>query len=206
MSNSKELKKFRIVSQHQIYMHKSVANGAWALKTRIEEREKNKDIEGILYDYWSCLIFISYWQEAIFYFYGDRQGYSKNTKEDFWKMVKKANASLKLGLEKGSERNKLIGDLRKIRNTLAHGKPLAEQESEEFIATSEDATKRIYELRPEAWQENITLDFLTRSYKLTEDIEEKLYRALNLHPDEISTGTFRQMQYLGPAGHQSEPA
>lgn len=206
MSNNNELKKFRMVSQHQIYMHKSVANGAWAIKTRIEEREKNNDIEGILYDYWSCLIFISYWQEAIFYFYGDRKGYSKQTKEDFWKMVKKADASLKLGLERGSERNNLIGDLREFRNTLAHGKPITDQESEEFIATSEEATKRIYELQPEAWQKNVTLDFLTRSYKLTEDLEEKLYGALNLHPDEVSTGTARQMLYLGPAEHQSAPA
>lgn len=202
----KLLSKFRVSSRYEIYMHKSVAMAAWAFHERIVEREKKEDTSGILFDYWACLIFISYWQEAIIHFYGERAGIKPKFRDDFWKLLKKMNTAVGLDLKKGSDRHTIFENLRKIRNTLAHGKPILEVSSEEFIGTSEEVTERFYEIYGEAWQKHVTIEFLNKAYELTSEIENKVYEFLKINPIEISSGRNHSVEYLGPVTEKSTPA
>lgn len=200
MSADKSLKRFRMSRKSEVFMHLAIANGAFYFKQKIEDREKNDDREGLGFDYWACLLLIAYWQEALFYFYGDRLGLKSKLKEDYWKMLKRADNALSLGLAKGTGRRNSIDTLREIRNTIAHGKPLEEySDSGEFIATSDEATAIMSKIEKNDWEKHINLNFLTEVYELTELIEKKIYEALKVHPAEVFSGNVRTMHYLGPA-------
>ncbi|GAA0600119.1 hypothetical protein [Paenochrobactrum glaciei] len=188
--------KFRISYSKTTFIHKAIANCAFGLKEKILKKEQEGAKEGLAHDYWSCLIFIAYWQEALLnYFFSVKPDLAPKL-DKFPLMLNVVAAHIRMDFSKGSDNRKLLYELREIRNGTAHGKPITKRKGVEIEGTFEEAEQKAKELDEDWFDDIMKPDFLNTQYNLTEALEESILEALGIDYSAVATGSVTEIKQL----------
>ncbi len=146
------------------YIHNDIANAAHHLMKTIEARLEKDDRDGIFLDMMAALTMIAFAVEANLNFIGDRvveDWKERQSGEKKWAQVLE-----KLGIEADYTQRPFstMEELRKFRDTLAHGKPRVLDEKETAIGTYDElyATNDLKSRSP--WEAYVTLESVQAGY------------------------------------------
>jgi hypothetical protein len=138
--------KARILTDAKIYIHNDLSQGATHFNAVIKEKLKKGDRNGIGFDGMACALMIAFAFEANLNFMGNHL--FKNGKLTSWdemaKLTKKRDRVFKaIGMDVEDEKRPISSMMRmkKLRYTLAHGKPAEFKTEEEKEGTREELTK-----------------------------------------------------------------
>lgn len=189
--------KFRISYSKNTFIHKAIANCAFCLKEKIREKEKEGAREGLAHDYWTCLIFIAYWQETLLnYFFSVKPDLAPKS-DKFWPMLDAVDPHINMDFSQDSSNRKLLDELREIRNGTAHGKPISERKGLEIQGTFEEAEQRAKELDNDWFDDIMRPDFLDTQYELTDALEKNILKALGIDYFAVATGSVTEIHQIG---------
>ena len=121
--------------QKQIYIHNDIDQAAFYFKERIEARASKRDRDGIGYDMMACLIFLAFAVEAKFNFVGYKLIKDWDERKPALDKVEIVLEHLKIDSDLKEWPYQVIGELKKFRDALAHGKP-EEIDREVYIETT----------------------------------------------------------------------
>jgi|GEM_PF-5369093 len=197
MVGGKELKRFLIARESELYIHRSIGNAAFCMKERIEAREKSDDKSGLAHDYMATLLMIAYWMEAEVNFFTERV--DRTVRDKFWDRFWFLDEKLKLGYKKDEPPLTRIEAVRDFRNELAHGKPNFPKDIIEIVATDDEVHERSSAALKAEWEKQLHWDFLEESYNVTEQLVTLLSDKLKLDPFDGHTNSVMHVKYLGPA-------
>jgi hypothetical protein len=131
--------KVRRQAKSHIYVHNDLSNGAYHFYKKVNERLANNDREGIAFDILAELIFLAFTVEAKINFLGNRFVVGWKEMDPFWKKLKLVLKHLNLKVDFTKRPYSTIQNLKDLRNSLAHGKPLHLELDEEVIVDANEA-------------------------------------------------------------------
>jgi hypothetical protein len=153
-----ETLKARIKTDAKIYIHNDLSQGATHFDQVIKEKLRKGDRDGIGFDGMACALMIAFAFEANLNFMGNKL--FQNGKITAWdemaKFTKKRDKVFKaIGVPVEEDKRPLSSMMRmkKLRDTLAHGKPAEFKTEEEKEGTREELTKG--SVLAADWQEEI---------------------------------------------------
>jgi hypothetical protein len=168
------MEKLRVRRQVEktVLIHNTLANAAFYFKTRIEERLKTGDREGIAFEYMSCLLMLAFTVEAHINFLGYSLIKDWNEWKPFNVKVDDVLAHLKITADRSTRPYSVVSKLKKFRDTIAHGKPEQTSKDEIIEATAEELDQRA-DLRA-GWEEAIAHDAVFQAHEDVDAIWKEL--------------------------------
>lgn len=134
----------------QFYIHNDLANAAYHTKLTIEEKVKTGGA-GITLDCMSCLVMLAFTVEAKINFLGSKLIPDWKERQPFDDKLKAVFECLGVKDDASERPFSSIHELKKFRDSIAHGKPL-EVESEEVVTGTAEEIDNLPDLTSE-WQE-----------------------------------------------------
>ncbi|MDE3239181.1 MAG: hypothetical protein KGN33_09490 [Paracoccaceae bacterium] len=172
--------KVKLQAHHHILIHNDLANVAHRFKTTVDKRLELEDREGISLEIMAALAFIAFTTEARLNFigfkiFGDKWGERENPYEKVRNLCKVLN----LSCDFGKRPFKTMEDVQRLRNGMAHGKPI-ELQVDETIEVDEDDLEELGAIRPPEWEGLVTADFLNLAYEDCDRIWKTFLNAAGL--------------------------
>ncbi|WP_332715784.1 hypothetical protein [Pelagibacterium mangrovi] len=179
-----------LTKEQAVYIHNDLGNTAFYFKKRIVERLEKGDHDGIFLEMTAGLTMTAFAMEASVNFVGDRIfGEAWDEWEPSLKKVKQVLSEL--GVDYGEFEKRpfsSIIELKKLRDTLAHGKPERITSKEIVIGTYDElyARQRI----AGGWEAMVTVENVVDWYDDMNDIWKMMIDAAGIEViDTMSTGS-----------------
>jgi hypothetical protein len=177
----------KIRDNAHIYIHNTLENAAWYLKEKIEARIRANDRDGIGLEIMACLIMIAFSFEAKINFlgfkaFGDQWGEGR----PYLHKVKRVSRKLGVQIDCDARPYLTVRDLKRFRDTVAHGKP-AEIRGEKDVTITREELERRNILKAD-WEKSLNEEFLRRAYDDTEELWKDLFDASGLKIIDTITG------------------
>jgi len=188
MTDDKPQRKMRVLIEREIVdnIHNDLSNTAHYFKKRVLERLANDDRDGIFLEMMATLTMTAFAFEANLNFLGMTKNVPK------WRgknLDDKLTTLLELfGLTPNMEERpySTVGPLKKLRNTLAHGKPRTYADNEIFVGTYDEAYK--LQRKETEWEAMVNPEFMTMAYDDTDQIWHELLAAAQIEVWETISG------------------
>jgi hypothetical protein len=153
-----ETVKARIQTDAKIYIHNDLSQGATHFHEVIQKKLKKGDRDGIGFDGMACALMIAFAFEADLNFMGNKlfQNGTITSWDEMAKFTKKRDKVFKaigMAVEEDKRPPSSMMRMKKLRDTLAHGKPAEFKTEEEKEGTREELTKG--SVLAADWQEEI---------------------------------------------------
>ncbi|NRG18084.1 hypothetical protein HPQ64_10320 [Rhizobiales bacterium] len=176
----------KLTSSRAIYIHNDLKNTAFHFKKRIVERMGNNDREGIFLEMTAALTMTAFALEACVNFVGDRVlGDRWRERASYWQKVKLVFEELGIQADYECRPFSSIGKLKKLRDTLAHGKPEHIEEEEIVIGTYDELCAR--QRLAGGWEEMVTLDNVVECYDDMNEIWRLMLEAAKIEVIDTTT-------------------
>ena len=166
-----EKRRVRHQSEKHIYIHNELSSASWYFKGIIENKVKDGIRDAITFDCMACLTLLAFTFEAYINFLGDRLIAEWKERERFDDKVAKVLGHLELTPNENTRPYSSIKQLKTLRDTLAHGKPVR-KEVDEIVAGDAEELRRI-DLSGD-WEKDCNPDAAIQAY----DDVEKIWREL----------------------------
>ena len=147
--------------------HHDLLNLAFYHKGIIEQKASNNVLEAIALDCMSCLIALAFSVEGLINFVGAEKVPEWKERDSFGNKMKAIAAAIGWPVNEGIEPFITINQLKSIRDSMAHGKPILIKRSE----SSREALKR--DMRA-PWDDYLTVDFTLHAFRQVKSFEEGL--------------------------------
>ncbi len=187
--------KARLQAHHRVYIHNDLANAAHYFKSRIEQREANNDRKGINLEIMAGLTMLAFAIEAKFNFLGDY------LLKDKWKEMAPALQKVEmvcthLGFKSDFTIRPYLSvyELKKFRDTLAHGKPFELPVDEITVGTPEELDK--FDFPKSDWEDFVNSDFLIRAFNDMNEIWNDLLDRSKLEIYHTLTHSESSLQFV----------
>ncbi|WP_234685982.1 hypothetical protein [Bradyrhizobium monzae] len=172
--------KARIQTDAKIYIHNDLSQGATYFHEVIEEKLKKGDREGIGFDGMACALMIAFAFEANLNFMGNKlfQNGKLTSWDEMAKLSKKRDKVFKaIGIAVEEDKRPLSSMMRmkKLRDTLAHGKPAEFKTEEEKEGTREELTKG--SVLAADWQGEIKPEVVAECLSDLDDLWKQMVKA-----------------------------
>lgn len=174
----------RIELKKQIYPHNDLDNAAFHLFQQITKNQA-ENREGIKLEIMAYLVILAFSFEAKINFIGDKVVPNWNERACFDKKIQRICACTKYDLDKSVRPFKTIYELQKLRNSLAHAKPIKIEEDETIDITPNYVLKDL-DLSSN-WESKLTIEFSNQCAKDIDEVWEGLLREANIQPSEAIT-------------------
>lgn len=172
-----ETLKARIQTDAKIYIHNDLSQGATHFDEVIKEKLKKGDHNGIGFDGMACALMIAFAFEANLNFMGNKlfQNGKLTAWDEMAKISKKRDKVFKaIGMPVEEDKRPLSSMMRmkKLRDTLAHGKPAEFKTEEEKEGTREELTKG--SVLAADWQEEIKPEIVAECVADLDDLWKQM--------------------------------
>jgi hypothetical protein len=172
-----ETLKARIQTDAKIYIHNDLSQGATHFDEAIKEKLKRGDRNGIGFDGMACALMIAFAFEANLNFMGNKlfQNGKLTAWDEMAKLSKKRDKVFKaIGMAVEEDKRPLSSMMRmkKLRDTLAHGKPAEFKTEEEKEGTREELTKG--SVLAADWQEEIKPEIVAECLADLDDLWKQM--------------------------------
>jgi hypothetical protein len=172
-----ETLKARIQTDAKIYIHNDLSQGATHFDEVIKEKLKKGDRNGIGFDGMACALMIAFAFEANLNFIGNKlfQNGKLTAWDEMAKFSKKRDKVFKaIGMPVEEDKRPLSSMMRmkKLRDTLAHGKPAEFKTEEEKEGTREELTKG--SVLAADWQEEIKPEIVAECVADLDDLWKQM--------------------------------
>jgi hypothetical protein len=172
-----ETLKARIQTDAKIYIHNDLSQGATHFDEVIKEKLKKGDRNGIGFDGMACALMIAFAFEANLNFMGNKlfQNGKLTAWDEMAKFSKKRDKVFKaIGMAVEEDKRPLSSMMRmkKLRDTLAHGKPAEFKTEEEKEGTREELTKG--SVLAADWQEEIKPEIVAECLADLDDLWKQM--------------------------------
>jgi hypothetical protein len=178
-----ETLKARIQTDAKIYIHNDLSQGATHFDEAIKEKLKRGDRNGIGFDGMACALMIAFAFEANLNFMGNKlfQNGKLTAWDEMAKLSKKRDKVFKaIGMAVEEDKRPLSSMMRmkKLRDTLAHGKPAEFKTEEEKEGTREELTKG--SVLAADWQEEIKPEIVAECLADLDDLWKQMVVASDI--------------------------
>jgi hypothetical protein len=172
-----ETPKARIQTDAKIYIHNDLSQGATHFDEAIKEKLKRGDRNGIGFDGMACALMIAFAFEANLNFMGNKlfQNGKLTAWDEMAKLSKKRDKVFKaIGMAVEDDKRPLSSMMRmkKLRDTLAHGKPAEFKTEEEKEGTREELTRG--SVLAADWQEEIKPEIVAECLADLDDLWKQM--------------------------------
>jgi hypothetical protein len=172
-----ETLKARIQTDAKIYIHNDLSQGATHFDEVIKEKLKKGDRNGISFDGMACALMIAFAFEANLNFMGNKlfQNGKLTAWDEMAKLSKKRDRVFKaIGMPVEEDKRPLSSMVRmkKLRDTLAHGKPAEFKTEEEKEGTREELAKG--SVLAADWQEEIKPEIVAECVADLDDLWKQM--------------------------------
>jgi len=155
-----------------IYVHNDLAGAAYHFKQTIEAKLAADDRKGIAFDYMACLLLLAFTFEAQINFLGLKLINNWKERQPFDDKVDAVLKHLGMAPDWNSRPYKAVGDIKKFRDILAHGKP-SETEFDQVIEVPDDQPEGPIKLTAD-WVKYCDHDSVFNSYDDMDEIWKQL--------------------------------
>ena len=177
--------KYEVRTQAEIFIHNDLSNCAFSFLETAREKYECGNTDGVYHDLMGALVFSAFAVEAKINFVGWKvfqDGW--NERLPIEAKVNKLNQEFELGLGWDERPLQTIKQLKSFRNTLAHGKPEAINET------------NVVEVMPDVrsalegqWEQRVSLDFVIQCRDDIDELWRKLLCAAHIEiNDTITSG------------------
>lgn len=174
-------KKMRVVinREKQVLIHNDLSNAAHYFTVTAKSRIAKDDREGVGIEMMAGLVMLAFAAEAKFNFVGWRLFADKwNERQASYKKVDEVLAALKITADFSKRPFRTLNELRDLRDTMAHGKPIEVREEKEVVITADELDDMGF-LKAE-WERWVTLDYLQAAKVDLDEIWKMLLAAAKL--------------------------
>ncbi|WP_039018997.1 hypothetical protein [Halocynthiibacter namhaensis] len=157
-------KKVEVHLEAERYIHNVLSGCSFTLQNRMNDQFESAETTGVYHTMMACLVFVAFTVEARVNFIGQKVfGEGWPEKANLEEKIELLNVHLGIGLCRGDRPLQTILKLKKLRNTLAHGKP-------EIVSRVEkhDEEPDVFGALRFTWEEAVNKDFVMRC-----DMDEK---------------------------------
>jgi hypothetical protein len=133
----------RVQKTRKVYVHNDLSQAATYFSGIIQEKQKNKSRDAIMFDGMACALMIAFAFEANLNFMGSyllKTGKFTewNETQSFTKKLNKVFGALGISVEREKRPLSSMQRMKSLRDTLAHGKPVEVEEDEEVVGAHEE--------------------------------------------------------------------
>ena len=167
-----DLVKAKITQKKNVYVHNDLSQSAFYFKELIEKKLEEGNRNGIAYDYMACAVMIAFAFEANLNFMGYKLIENWNEWQNWDAKVYAVLKRLGMPIVWAERPLKSMRDMKDIRDSLAHGKPLETTEKRILEVKPEDLD-RANDLRAQ-WQKDCNHEAVFQAYKDMDDLWEEM--------------------------------
>lgn len=162
------MKRLKVKKQakKRIYVHNDLSNAAFHFRERIEEMHVSGNREGIGLEIIACLAMLAFTFEAKVNFIGSKAVKGWKERKSFKDKIKDISSAIDYTPDKSKRPYRTILELKSIRDSFAHGKPVEVELDETVEVTEEELNQKLY-LGSE-WESKLTVEFVRHC---SEDID-----------------------------------
>ncbi len=164
----------------QIYPHNDLFNLAYYQREIINKKIKDGIEEALGLDCMSCLISLAFTTEALVNFVGKKRVPNWNEGKRYLEKIKYVCAQADVTFSKHREPYKTLWELKTLRDSMAHGKPV---EFQTDIENRNDFRKAM----ECSWDKNLTPDYVNSAYDQVKIFERLLIVNCNISVGETIT-------------------
>lgn len=176
--------------QRSIYIHNDLGGATHYFKARIDERIRQGDTDGIYFEYMTLATMLAFEFEARVNFLGQKLIKKWNERDSLRKKMKIVTKRLGITVDWKKSPFVSIDELKKLRDTLAHGKPI-EEDFDVIIEGRPEEIDRIIQLNG-PWEKHCSYDSVVKFYSDAEQLWKDMFERSGL--------TFYEAQTRGSSG------
>lgn len=185
--------KVKIQAQKNIYVHNDLSNAAHHFKMRVDSRPVG-DTDGIGFDILAELIFLAFTVEAKINFLGSKLIPDWQERKSFRGKLNCVLTHLSIAVSFCERPYSTLNALKKLRDSLAHGKPVHLVIDKE-ATLDQDEVDRTIDLSNE-WESYCTVEFAKQAYEDIDCIWKQLLLASKLNIFDTITGGEHSIKFI----------
>ncbi len=169
-------KKFQIAVEAERFIHNDLSNCALHFSETIREKVISGETEGVYLDMMAALVFSAFSIEAKINFVGWRvleDGWPERA--NLWEKIALLSKVLGFEVDRGSRPWQTLRNLKKFRDTLAHGKPEVVEEVKVV-----DVEPEVWDALKAQWEYSVTPEFVGQCREDENQIWELLLEAADI--------------------------
>ncbi len=184
----------KLEENRHIFIHNDLSNAAFHFKERIVERLRSDDQEGIALEMMAGLVMTAFALEAKINFLGFKIVENWNERERYKDKVQLVCDSLGVELNWDERPFSTLNELKKFRDTLAHGKPDELQRVKEMVVDQAELDAR--GLLTAKWEKYLEESFVVQAYDDMNALWKDLLDQSGLHIFETMTGGSHTVSFI----------
>lgn len=166
----------------KVYPHNDLINLAYYHLQVLEGKAKSGDRDAISLDSMSCLVSLAFTSEALINLVGHKRIDNWNEWWKFQDKAKKVCTRAGLSFRKCVEPFKTVWELKTIRDSMAHGKPV------EFDSNAKTRHDVFGEMQC-SWDKYITPEYARHAYDKVKEFEKLLFDGCGISKKDTITGS-----------------
>lgn len=164
--------KAKVTRERWVYVHNDLSNAAWHFEDVIKKKQESGD-KGILLDGMACATLIAFTFEANINFMGFKLHEAGKLpkwkeRENFNDKLNKVFGALGIPINKLNRPLKSMERMKRLRDLIAHGKPVYDKTEEVIVATPEEAEEASHSGLAAGWEVDCKADVV---FECREDLE-----------------------------------
>jgi hypothetical protein len=168
-------------------IHNYIDSAALYLTDIIKKKVETGDEEGRTYMCMSAGTMLAFSFEAYLNAIGSRELPLWNEWDDYYKKIDKIFQLLKIAPDWGKRPYSSVSAMRKLRNTLAHGKPEVTEKSKSIIDKADGQKGKTLDMSSD-WQTLCTPDMIINAYDDHSEVWKEMYEKSGIDVMDLVTG------------------